>query len=122
SHFPADFPSYENARQQSGTLPAEMASINRLHVPLAALGMLALPWLGWFCWRHRRVRDLAGVILIGAALLGNAIICGVLSNPNGRYESRMVWLAVFALFLALADWVSRRSPSSTGPGRPAVQD
>jgi hypothetical protein len=32
------------------------------------------------------------------------VICGVLSNPNARYESRMVWLAVFAAGMALADW------------------
>jgi hypothetical protein len=106
--FPADFASYKEARQQAETLPATIALVNRFDVPLAALAMLALPMLTWLCWRRRRLREMAGVTLIGAALIGNAIICGVLSNPSARYESRMVWLAVFALFLAFADWLSRR--------------
>lgn len=108
AHFPIDFPFYKGARQQAETLPAAIALINRLDVPLAALAMLSLPLLAWICWRRRRLREMAGVTLIGAALIGNAVICGVLSNPSARYESRMVWLAVFALFLALADWLSRR--------------
>ena len=121
AYFPADFLSYKNARQQSGTLPAAIAAINRLDVPLAALAMLALPLLAWICWRRRRLREMAGVTLIGAALIGNAIVCGALSNPSARYESRMVWLAVFALFLAFADQLSRRSLSSAATDRPAGQ-
>jgi hypothetical protein len=102
AYFPADFPSYRSARQQTGRLP--MAEINLLQVPLAAAAMVALPWLAWLAWRRRRWREATGLLLIGAALLGNAVICGALSNPNDRYESRMVWLAVFAAGLAAADW------------------
>jgi hypothetical protein len=94
-------------------VPAALVRVNWLHVPVAALAMLALPLLALACWRRRRLREMAGLVLIGAALIGNAVICGVLSNPNGRYESRIVWLAVFALFLAIADRISRRSPAST---------
>jgi len=114
AHLPGDFPAYEGARQQKGEMPAAMRMINRLHVPLAGLAMLALPALAWICRRGHRLREMAGLILIGAALAGNAVICGVLSNPNGRYESRMVWLAVFALFLAAADAISRRFPTPAG--------
>jgi hypothetical protein len=104
-HFPADLPSYAAARQQTGRLP--LAGINLLQVPLAAASMMLLPWLALMAWRRERWREAAGLTLIGAALLGNAVICGVLSNPNARYESRMVWLAVFAAGVALADWAQR---------------
>jgi hypothetical protein len=30
------------------------------------------------------------------------VICGVLSNPHARYQSRLVWLAPLALAAALA--------------------
>ncbi len=113
-YFPGEFPFYAAARQQSGTLPAAMATINRLHVPLGSLAMVALPAVAWLCLRGGRMREMAGLTVIGAALIGNAVICGVLSIPNGRYESRMVWLAVFALFLAIADTISRRSLASAG--------
>lgn len=120
AHLPRDFPSYEAARQQTGLLP--LRSINDIHVPLAALAMLSLPLLLWAAWRSRRWRGAAALVLIGGALLGNAVICGVLSNPNDRYESRVVWLAVFALGLAAAEAVRKRLPSSISKDRPAAQD
>jgi len=107
AHFPADLRSYVSARQQTGRLP--LAEINELHVPLAAVAMALLPWLAFVAWRRGRWREAAGVMLVGASLLGNAVICGVLSNPNDRYESRMVWLAVFVAGLAFAN---RPAPSS----------
>jgi len=117
AHFPADLPSYVAARQQTGLLP--LVEINLLEVPLAAASMVLLPWLALMAWRRERWREAAGLILIGAALLGNAVICGVLSNPNARYESRMVWLAVFAAGLAVADWArgletARRAARAAG--------
>jgi len=107
TYFPADMRAYVSARQQTGRLP--LTEINQLQVPLAAGAMALLPWLAFMAWRKGRWHEAAGLILVGAALLGNAVICGVLSNPNDRYESRMVWLAVFVAGLALA---SRQSPSS----------
>ena len=40
------------------------------------------------------------------ALLGNAFICGALSSPHDRYQSRLIWAAVFAAMLL----VGRRGP------------
>jgi hypothetical protein len=106
AQFPADFPLYVGARQQTGRLP--LAFINRHHMPLAALAVCLTPLLGWAAWRQKRYRESAGLMLITCALLANAAICGALSNPNDRYQSRMVWLAVFALALAAADFAQRR--------------
>jgi hypothetical protein len=39
--------------------------------------------------------------LILAALIGNAVICGALSNPHARYQSRLIWMAPFALALGV---------------------
>jgi hypothetical protein len=114
AQFPGDFPAYASARQQTDRLP--LAEINMLHVPLAAAAMLLLPWFAVAAWRRGRWREATGLLMIGAALLGNAVICGVLSNPNARYESRMVWLAVFAVALAVADWAM-----SLESARPAEQ-
>jgi hypothetical protein len=33
------------------------------------------------------------------ALIGNAIICGVLSNPHDRYQSRVIWLPTLVVAL-----------------------
>jgi hypothetical protein len=49
-----------------------------------------------------RKSESAASILFGfilAALIGNAIICGVLSGPHARYQSRLMWTPVLALAL-----------------------
>jgi hypothetical protein len=33
-------------------------------------------------------------------LLGNAVICGVISGPHDRYGSRLVWIATLAVMVA----------------------
>jgi hypothetical protein len=43
-----------------------------------------------------------------AALLGNAIICGVLSGPHARYQSRLMWTPILALALAGANTLALR--------------
>jgi hypothetical protein len=98
--FPHDLASYTAARQQTGGL--SMARINRVHLPLATAALCLLPVLGWLTWKKNLSREAIGLLLIGVALLTNAIVCGVLSNPVDRYQSRLVWLAVFALGLAAA--------------------
>jgi hypothetical protein len=46
------------------------------------------------------------------ALIGNAVICGALSNPHDRYQSRLMWLVPFALVLIVGDWpISALRPS-----------
>jgi hypothetical protein len=41
---------------------------------------------------------LLGFVL--TALIGNAIVCGTLSNPHDRYQSRLIWIVPFAVALA----------------------
>lgn len=42
---------------------------------------------------------LVGIIVIG--LVGNAVICGALASPYGRFQARVAWLAIVALPLAI---------------------
>jgi hypothetical protein len=35
------------------------------------------------------------------ALLGNSAICGIISGPHDRYGARLVWIATFAVLIAL---------------------
>jgi len=96
--FPGDLAAYSGARQQTGRLP--IGAINLLHRPLAAMSLLLLPVFALLAWRRGDFKAAGLLLLIGGALLANAAICGILSNPNDRYQSRMVWLAIFAVALA----------------------
>jgi hypothetical protein len=87
------------ARQQHWEF--DFIAINRLHVPVALMSMLLLiALLARAIWRGERddVALLAGVVTL--ALLGNAVLCGVLSGPHDRYGARMVWIATLTIVIA----------------------
>ena len=68
---------------------------------LAALGIMLAAAL----WMRRRDDMLYLPAFILAALLGNAFICGVLSNPHDRYQSRLMWTASLAAMLLAIGWL-----------------
>lgn len=78
--------------QRQGKLKVIFDRLNYIHEPatLAAIGLL--PLLLLLAWRRGNMRDtdwLAGTIIL--ALLANAFVMGVLSNPNHRYGARLAW-------------------------------
>lgn len=100
---------FQMARQQEGTIPAELFPLlNAVHVPMAHLSLLGL--VGVVIWGLRRGQpDLAALALFTLlALLGNAFISGALSNPHDRYQSRMAWLATLVVAMALTRWWEER--------------
>jgi hypothetical protein len=91
-------PQMKAAHQQRGEL--SFAAINRLHYPLALLALLALPVLLRLPGRRfTALYELAGTIMF--AVLANAAICGVFSNPHDRYGARIVWLAGLTVLIAI---------------------
>ena len=110
---PQMLPAMKAARQQHHEL--SFAAINLVHVPAAYLAMLFL--LGVIGLQHVRLiplRPLACTVAL--ALLANAFVCGALSNPHDRYGSRLAWLAVLVVLLALWD-VDPKSGSKATPGQ-----
>ena len=94
---------FNAARQQEERFSKELfAPFNLLHQPLAIASTLALlVVIGWGVYKGRG--DLATLALfVFVALCGNAVICGALSNPHDRYQSRIVWLATLVLLMAVA--------------------
>lgn len=61
----------------------------------------------------RRALEFLTLVVVG--VLANAVVCGVLSSVNGRYEARMIWCAP----LALAAWLILRLQAERA-ARPAV--
>lgn len=82
------------ARQQNGQLTRQLFDrFNLVHVPVALLSVLGLLPAAIWSWRNGRPDLAALALFVFLALLGNAFICGALSNPHDRYQSRLVWLA-----------------------------
>jgi hypothetical protein len=103
-YLPRQMNAYMSARQQQGEL--HFTALNTIHLGTAVLsliGLLVLLWLGI------KARDWAGSMLpsfVLLALIGNAFVCGVFSNPHDRYQSRLIWVPTLiclvrpSLFLA----------------------
>jgi hypothetical protein len=80
---------------------------NLIHIPVQALVIAVLPVI-ILLRRDRRIASLAAFLFV--ALLVNAVICGVLSNPHDRYQSRLAWLAPLVVAIAALGW--HRHPST----------
>jgi hypothetical protein len=112
-------PAYDAARQQSSGFT--FTALNLIHVPLAQAAVVVLALLGWrLARRENDLAVLAAFILI--ALVGNAFICGAMSNPHERYQSRVVWLAVLWVILAgqrIREHVKPSEPQAASAGTDA---
>lgn len=111
--LPRQVPALRAARQQHWEF--DFSTINRVHIPVALASMLAL--LGILitaAWRGTldEIELLAATVTL--ALLGNAVLCGVLSGPHDRYGARMVWIATLVVLIAAMTRQARTSPASTG--------
>ena len=80
----------------------DFGPINLLQVPVALAATAVLPiWIFLFRRGDPRLSGFATTVLF--AILTNAAICGIFSNPNARYQSRMAPLAVLGALLALLE-------------------
>lgn len=98
-YVPHVVPAMMAARQQKADI--SFTAINAIDYPVGLLAMGLLPVIILVARgeRFRRTRELAGFMTI--AILGNAVVCGVFSNPHDRYGARIVWLASLTVLIAL---------------------
>lgn len=108
--FPDESDAFLAARQHQEP-PVDFSYLNAFHVPAGWGALVGLALLVVIAWK-RHDASLTGLsTLLLLAVLGNAFICGVFSNPNHRYQSRIAWLAVFGLALGVVRIVG------TNPGQ-----
>jgi hypothetical protein len=100
-------PAMRAARQQHGGL--SFTAINAVQYPVALIATALLPVILLLATTGilpATTGELAATVLL--AILGNAFVCGVLSNPHDRYGARVVWLAAFVVILSFSEIVTRR--------------
>jgi hypothetical protein len=96
-YMPGIAPAMRAARQQHGEV--SFHALNALHMPIALLSMLALPFM-ILLGRRGEFADLGRLAAtVAVAILINAAVCGALSNPHNRYGARLVWIATLAVAL-----------------------
>ncbi|WGS01817.1 hypothetical protein MTX26_13760 [Bradyrhizobium sp. ISRA443] len=112
-YIPSQVAKMRAARQQRWRL--DFTAMNRVHVPVALGSMLIVALLfAYGLWRRRRddLTLLAGTVTL--ALLGNAVICGVISGPHDRYGARLVWIATFVVLIAATRMFGQRDADELG--------
>jgi hypothetical protein len=106
---PSQAHEYLSAHQQTGSIRFKV--VNLVHVPVGYLSLAGLTALlilaAWSMDAELAV--FLGTIML--ALIGNAVICGALSNPHDRYQSRLIWIATFAIALAASNRASSWMPA-----------
>ncbi|WP_018412986.1 hypothetical protein [Methyloversatilis thermotolerans] len=105
TYYPSELDAFLGARQNTGELHLDLFA--PLHVAVTALALLIGAGLAL---RHRKERygTLSPLFLfLLAALLGNSLTSGILSRPDDRYMSRLTWVLVLYVALALNRRVGR---------------
>jgi hypothetical protein len=109
-HFPDDRPRFDASRQHRNTL--QQLAV----VPDRILGLLVVVMTSFILWsaiRGGNFNMIALVIVILATIVGNAAVCGILSGPSDRYQSRVLWLLVLLGSVALAGLVDARARTAS---------
>lgn len=98
-------PAMRAARQQRGEI--SFTAINAVHWPATLIGMALLPIILLLMRAEHAapIRELAATVLL--AILANAAVCGILSNPHDRYGARIAWLGLLAVLIAAFYAVTR---------------
>lgn len=109
-YMPSIVPTMRAARQQHGEV--SFRALNDVHVPVALLSMLLLPFI-LLAGRgaYADLRLLAASVTV--ALLANAVVCGTLSNPHDRYGARLVWIATFTVALVPMRYAATRQAATS---------
>jgi hypothetical protein len=98
-----------SSRQLQGSIPKTL--FRSITTPVAALSLLLMPILFWLAWRRKDAMACSLLAGVFVALCANAFVTGALSDVHGRYQSRVIWLAPFAVLLAWLRWRPRREPA-----------
>lgn len=99
------------SRQVQGTMPRTL--IRAMTSVVSVLGLILLLPAGWLAWRKRSTVLVSLIAAVAAALCANALVTGALSDVHDRYQSRVVWLAAFAVLLTCRNL----NPTVFQPGR-----
>lgn len=122
--YPRDFRAFRFAMQQRHD-GISFEAINKLQVPLAQAAQIAVLGLLFFAWRRRDRIAVGVLVVVVTALIGNAFVCGALSNPHDRYQNRIVWLALFTSVIAAIRldqrFTKRRRPVDEAESRALIE-
>jgi len=117
SVMPAAQSGYIRGRQAHEAVPLELFSDIQYWVVLLCLATVSLGMIAGFIprvfgRRPARLLELGAMVLV--MLVANALLTGVLSMPDDRYEARVIWLLPMVAGLMGMSWFSRGAEEANG--------
>jgi hypothetical protein len=91
--FPAGKAQFLQSRQAGNDLPFDFLSMIQNWAVVVSLVLIVI--FGILLWRRWTFRLVGLSLVIISAVLANALVTGVLSTVEDRYQSRVVWLVPF---------------------------
>lgn len=101
-HFPYGSVAFDESRQERGDLQSLAIVPDRL---LALLVMLLTPFIVRSAIKQCDQRMTALVLTVLGAIVANAAVCGILSGPVDRYQSRVLWLLPLLGLIAITKYI-----------------
>jgi hypothetical protein len=97
---------YMRSRQSHDALPLEFFTTVQFCAVIASLILIAV--FIRQMWRRRPSRLMALTAIIFSTVILNALVTGVLSGAEDRYQSRVIWLLPLLAGLLMLDWRGAR--------------
>ena len=116
-YIPSQLKPMRAAQQQRWRF--DFTAVNRIHIPVALASMLLVAIVFGRSLLRRQVDDLtllAGTVTF--ALLGNALVCGVISGPHDRYGARLAWVATLVTMIAAVRYFTGEDEPRDGSRAP----
>lgn len=104
---PSALPRFLASLQNHMELPIDFS--NRLNAVFYGVCALAVAFVLWRDWT-RLIRSRSGALLgfVLLAALVNSLVCGGLSGPHDRYQSRLIWLLAACCIALVMEWLFAR--------------
>jgi hypothetical protein len=115
-HLPAtEFAEFLRSRQTTGQIGLHRLFQLQVAIVIVSVVLLVAMYFATKAFSSdRRLREL--LWLFAATLIVNAVVCGALSEPQDRYQSRIIWLLPLVLTLAAIELMNaRRRQQATAP-------
>lgn len=105
--LPRDRDRYLQSRQANEELHIEFFTTVSDWTVLVSLGVIAV-W-SLLLWRGWSSRLVGLTVIISFVVIFNAVVTGILSNVEDRYQSRVVWLVPMLAGVLVLAWLARRA-------------
>ncbi|HUK31688.1 MAG TPA: hypothetical protein VLV89_11285, partial [Candidatus Acidoferrum sp.] len=100
---------YQQSRQARDALPLDFFMAVQMWTLFASLAVILA--IAVYLWRRRSSRVACLALVIVFTVVINALVTGVLSTVEDRYQSRVIWMLPFLAALLVVHWRAERKPA-----------